>query len=432
MGAPAIDEMRVLLVDESVERMNQVRRRIAARIPAVQITQYDAEQQGRPGSGFRWGLYDAAIIAVGLGCGENGIEWLGRYRACAGFPPAIVLAETGDVDEAVLAMKSGAADYLRRGDASAERLHRALSEIAAELHGGAPVPLPSPPEDRTLEIARQVGASASDPSEGGYEFVRLIGHGGMSSVYLAKRVDDEALIVLKLIEGRFIEDEELRARFLQEAQIAAHIDSPHVVDVYDYGLINSSGFISMEFFPRGDLKHRMELGLAPEEHLPIMEQITHGLDAISGAGIVHRDLKPANVMFRFDGSLAIADFGIAKRLNAGEDFTTEGRLLGTPHYMSPEQVHATSVDHRSDLFSLGVMFYELLTGTKPFEAPSLTATLFQIVNDDPAPLPPRLHHFQPLLDGLLARNPEDRYPNTRAVLAELATLAQPPAAVAAS
>ena len=387
LGSPVIDKLRVLLVDQSVDLMDQIRRRIAARFPSVETTQYDAEQRGSPGSGFRWGLYDAAIMAAELGHQRGAIEWLAKYRSCAGFPPVIVVAETGGVEDAVRAMQAGAVDFLLRADASEDRLHRALTEASRKRSRGTAGPPASAGEDRTFEIARQLSEAATEPDESGYEFLRLIGHGGMSSVYLAKRMDDEALIVLKLIEGRFMEDGELRARFLQEAELAARIDSPHVVDVFDYGLINSSGFISMEFFPRGDLKHRTELGLGSDEHLEIMTQIASGLDAIARAGIVHRDLKPANVMFRFDGSLAIADFGIAKRINSGEDFTTQGRILGTPHYMSPEQVHGADIDHRSDLFSLGVMFYELLTGRKPFEAPSLTAILYQIINEAPPPCP---------------------------------------------
>ena len=134
----------------------------------------------------------------------------------------------------------------------------------------------------------------------------------------------------------------------------------------------------MEFFSRGDLKQRMERELSPEIAINYMTHIAYGLAAIHKIGIIHRDLKPANIMFRGDDSLALADFGISKRIDANEDLTTMGQILGTPHYMSPEQGEGRLVDIRSDIYSAGVLLFELLTGEKPFKG-STPASLIKVL-----------------------------------------------------
>jgi len=184
----------------------------------------------------------------------------------------------------------------------------------------------------------------------------------------------------------------------------------HLPDITSSILITDEyGFIVMEFFNRGDLKQRMELDLSLEVCLSYITHIAYGLRDIHDMGVVHRDIKPANIMFRGDDSLAIADFGISKKLYSPMDMTTLGKVLGTPHYLSPEQGQGKKVDQRSDIYSLGILFFELLTREKPYTANTPAALIYQHIN---APLPVLTGEkkmFQRIIKKTMAKSPGDRY-----------------------
>jgi serine/threonine protein kinase len=165
----------------------------------------------------------------------------------------------------------------------------------------------------------------------------------------------------------------------------------------------------MEFFTRGDLKQRIEHHVLPDDALNYALHIALGLEAIHGQGIVHRDLKPGNIMFRSDDSLAIADFGISKHLDAREELTNVGSVLGTPNYISPEQGQGLAVDARSDLYSAGIILFEMLAGRKAYRADTPTAVIYQHVHADIPRLPAGLERYQPIIDSLLAKRPAERY-----------------------
>ena len=245
-----------------------------------------------------------------------------------------------------------------------------------------------------------------------YRVVRLVGEGAMSRVYLAKRVSDGITMVLKIMDTRRRQDDILVKRFIREAEMIAELRSRYVVRIYDNGFTNNYGFIGMEYFPRGDLKQRIKLGIPIQYALRYTDNLAHGLAAIHSVGVVHRDLKPANLMFRADDTLALADFGISKRVDDDdeeEQLTMVGQVLGTPYYMSPEQGQGLPVDVRSDLYSMGIIIYELLTGERPFKARTPSGIIYQHIHADVPRLPPQLASFQPVLNRLLAKNSDDRY-----------------------
>jgi serine/threonine-protein kinase PpkA len=171
----------------------------------------------------------------------------------------------------------------------------------------------------------------------------------------------------------------------------------------------------MEFVPSGTLAGRMRDGFAVRDALQLVGQIAHALDAIHAAGIVHRDLKPANILFRADGRPVIVDFGLAKDLGAHSTLTIAGQLLATPRYMSPEQCLNLPVDGRSDLYSLGVMFYEMLTGLRLYDSANPASVVNMHVNAPVPKLPVHLAEHQALLDGLLAKKPEARFQSAGAI-----------------
>jgi serine/threonine protein kinase len=175
----------------------------------------------------------------------------------------------------------------------------------------------------------------------------------------------------------------------------------------------------MEFFGRGNLKQRIEQGIPKEDALNYLRFIASGLGAVHDVGIVHRDLKPANIMFRDDDSIALADFGISKRISVGSDLTCAGTVIGTPHYLSPEQAQGIPADQRSDLYSLGVIFYEMLTGRKPYHGDTVSALIFQHLHAPVPVLPVENADMQSLLAKLMAKDPKDRFKSTSQLLSVL-------------
>ncbi len=407
--------MKLIIIDTSKTYMAAVRHYLAAALPEIEVTEYDAEQQGPPAGDFHWRLYDFALLSQELGDGASGLEWLRRYHATPGFPPTILSAACGDEYLAVAAVKAGAQDYLRREDVLSERVIAALRATSV-----------SPPEvtenlDGFVLQALDFPATLGLPSAGcsGHRFVRLIGQGGFSRVYLAERAVDGAPIVLKIIDTQQVREPVAVQRFVREAEIIAGIDNPYVVKVYDQGFTADYGYISMEFFQHGDLKQRLEQGFPSSTAIQHMRGIAKGLQAIHAKQVIHRDLKPGNIMFRADDSLALADFGISKRLNDTCDLTAISGVVGTPSYISPEQALGAPVDPRSDLYSAGVIFFELLTGRKPFRSDSAAGLVYQHLHTPAPRLPSALAPVQPIIDLLLAKDPADRFSSAEELLESL-------------
>jgi serine/threonine-protein kinase len=253
---------------------------------------------------------------------------------------------------------------------------------------------------------------------GRYKIVRELGRGAMGVVYHAIDPNIGRPVAIKTIQlgmGRKPEEQErLRERLFREARSAGILSHPGIVTIYDVEQQGDLAYIAMEYVDGPTLDQALEPGkaISPERMFSILAQTAAALDYAHAKGIVHRDIKPANLMLAADGSLKITDFGIAK-VTASEQFTMTGSIIGTPHYMSPEQVQGQPVDGRSDQFSLGVIAFEMLTGEKPFTGEHLTTVVYKIVAEEPIPL----HRLNPSLSGAieaalrkaLAKKPDARY-----------------------
>lgn len=404
--------MKIIIIDDSKDYRALVRLYLSRHFKVAHLVDYEIETLGKPGPDFDWSRYDVLLLDYNLGGGEDGFTWLKEFSAMPGFPPAIVMTAEGDEYIAVKAIKLGAADYLNKLDLTPQRLVEAIIE-ATEY---TPEKKAEQEKDKihaehlVQELYDRNQKANKKPEIGSaYKFVRVIGQGAMSKVYLAERQSDQLSLVLKILEINDVTDDVAVVRFMQEAELVSKLSSPFVVKIYDYGLANNYCFIAMEFFSRGDLKQRMELRLTPDLAVNYMTHIAYGLDAIHKIGVVHRDLKPANIMFRGDDSLALADFGISKKLDAPSELTTLGQILGTPHYMSPEQGEGKMVDARSDIYSAGILFYELLTRKKPYTATTPAALIYQHVYAPVPELPPELARYQGIIDKTLAKHPGERY-----------------------
>ncbi|HEU0259663.1 MAG TPA: serine/threonine-protein kinase [Burkholderiales bacterium] len=253
----------------------------------------------------------------------------------------------------------------------------------------------------------------------GYTVVHIIGQGGQAQVFLAEREHDGLRVALKVLNRKLRNDPVFLERFVREYKLVASLNSNYVARIYDQGFSGDFPYIAMEFLPSGTLAARIREGLTARAALRIASQIAQALDTIHSHGIVHRDLKPANILFRADGRPVIVDFGLARDMRINSTLTVAGQFLATPRYMSPEQCLGNSVDARSDLYSLGAMLYEMMTGNKIYDHAHSADVIAMHVHAPVPQLTGMLSVHQPLLERLLAKNPEDRFQSAAEVIAEI-------------
>lgn len=424
--------MRFLIVDESSAFRRSLATMLRACWPGAETEEWDPKERGNPSTAVARGGYSAVLIESTPG-GEDGTEWVAQIRQDPNAPLVVVMASEGGENLAVKAMKAGATDYLRKADLTSQRLELALKDALREREQQRTGELPTRAAfQRTVQLdARKIGVPGIDNTVrvkgeqlgvriAGYRMLARIGKGGMAEVYLAEREQDGLQVAIKVLDRALREDTVFLKRFEREYRLIASLRDPHVVHIYDQGLAAERPYIVMEYLPGGTLAVRIHEGLASLVALRIVSQIARALDTIHSHGIVHRDLKPQNIMFRADGVAVILDFGLARDVDTTSNLTRAGEVFATPRYMSPEQCLGQVADFRSDLYSLGVIFYEMLTGKPPFSAGN-PAELVQLhLSAEPPRLPPNLAGYQRVLDRLLAKRREDRYQSARELFATIA------------
>ncbi|MBI2994670.1 MAG: serine/threonine protein kinase [Gammaproteobacteria bacterium] len=257
----------------------------------------------------------------------------------------------------------------------------------------------------------------------GYSIQRLIGKGGMATVYLAIQESLHRPVVLKILDQMNTQHaEDMVERFLAEGRIIASLQHPNIITIYDIGLADRSLFISMEYVQGGDLKRRMELPISAGEALEYLVKIAGALGEAHKHGIVHRDVKPANILFRDDATPLLTDFGIAKQVDTETDLTSTGIFLGSPNYVSPEQADGVRIDGRADIYSLGCIFYEMLTGKKPYISDSVIDIVIQHKSAPVPTLPKEYQDMQPLLNRMMAKKRDERFTDAETLTVEIAKI----------
>jgi hypothetical protein len=249
----------------------------------------------------------------------------------------------------------------------------------------------------------------------GYAIHKRLGQGGMATVYLATQEKLKREVALKVILPQHASDPEFRDRFISEGQLTARLFHRHVMTVFDIGEANGCFYMATEVLSGGTLEERLPQMRSVVEKLLVLREVAEGLGYAHAHQVIHRDIKPGNVLFRADGTAVVADFGIAKALDMTRAQTMAGMIVGTPSYMSPEQVQGQPLDGRSDLYSLGIMFYQMLTGVLPFVASDLFAVAMAQIARNPDPLPAHLAPLQPLLDSMVEKLPERRIASAAAL-----------------
>ena len=274
----------------------------------------------------------------------------------------------------------------------------------------------------TQKIEAQSGATNSAVPKiqiPGYKILRELGHGGMAHVYLAIQESFGREVALKVLSPHLTDDEQFSKRFLREARIVSQLNHPNIVTVYDAGIHGQHHYMSMEYIPGKDLK-QLKDSTSREEALRIVKDVASALDFVGKKGIVHRDVKPENIMIhKSDNRVILMDFGIAHGDDVTQGMTQTGKAIGTPHFMSPEQTKGLKVDHRSDIYSLGVVLFQLLSGNLPFDADSAVAVGIKHLTAPIPLLPGGLEIFQPIVNRCLSKEPKHRYQKAEELIAAL-------------
>jgi len=252
----------------------------------------------------------------------------------------------------------------------------------------------------------------------GYKVIRKLGEGGMATVFLAVQESLDREVALKVMSPVLAANATFCEQFMKEGRIAAKLTHPHLMTVHDIGTENGIYYLASEFLPAGTLRERMDR-ITTNEILDVTRDIAAGLAYAHDKGFVHRDVKPGNIMFRSNGTAVLADFGIAKAMKSISAATMAGNAIGTPDYMSPEQAQATMIDGRSDLYSLGAVLFECLAGHKPYQANDAYAVALMHVTEPVPHLPESVAWLQPLIEGLMAKNPDQRFATGDAYIAAL-------------
>ena len=261
--------------------------------------------------------------------------------------------------------------------------------------------------------------------EGRYQLLELVGVGGMANVYKAQDLKTEKIVAVKILREEFMDNEELVRRFKNESKAISILDHPNIVKVFDVSVNNNLQFIVMEYLDGITLKEYMNRRAQPlnwKETLHFIEQILIALEHAHSKGVVHRDIKPQNIMMLPDGTLKMMDFGIA-RFSRAEYQTVSDKAIGSVHYISPEQARGDVTDATADIYSVGIMLYEMLSGKLPFESDNAVSVAIKQIADKPKPLcevsegvPEAL---QDITERAMAKNPADRYPSARAMLDDI-------------
>ena len=252
-----------------------------------------------------------------------------------------------------------------------------------------------------------------------FELFKEIGRGGMSRVYLAHQLQPKREVAIKIVSPGSAPDETFLASLKIEGDTIAGLNHDNIVTVFACGVVDKHYYLAMEILPGGDLTDKIKKGLRAEDAVEVMFQIGGALEHAHKRHVLHRDIKPENVMFHESGKAVLVDFGIAKEGDAESSFTQVGAVVGTPHYMSPERCMGKSTDARSDLYAMGVMFFEMLTGHKVFEGRDTFAVSYAHVYEPVPPLPPEHARFQGVINKLLAKDPNDRYQTAAEMVAAL-------------
>lgn len=410
--------------------------------PDAAIEEIDPFSQTMRGAGVSFGADADVMLVAGLGTQAEAISALGRLGVAsrqpaaegAGHepphvPPVILLASQDLAANARLLIEAGAAAVLLK-----DALSRAtLVGLIRQLIAG---------ETPSLESLLSHTDAANEAQFGIFKFsvehervmlaiehvrpLATLAMNPMAQVFLAERLADKKRVVVKFPLSTPYHEAGVVRQYCERYLYLARLDGQHVVRYLDAGIVGSWPYVVLEYLAAGDLRQRMAAGLTTAAALHILAQIGEALSTLHVGGFAHMDIKPENIFFRADGELALIDFNISTAFGRVARNRLTGDVLGSPFYMSPEQGRGAPVDGRSDLYSAGVILYEMLTGERPYSGENSAQVIFRHLHDEIPLLPRRIRDLQPLVDQLLAKEPDERFPSATALLQALRSFTAAP------
>jgi tRNA A-37 threonylcarbamoyl transferase component Bud32/ActR/RegA family two-component response regulator len=413
---PEVTGPVLLVVGGDAKRLQWLTHHVTSHWPSAQVTTAPAADPGSLAQFVQERNPDAVILQIDFSneaLASAGLTHLTQMLRAQPAVHCIILAEHGSELSAVRALKCGAKDYLPLARITRDSLLKAVTEACSRARS-------STAADEALIAPAADAPSIRVP---GYSIVKEIATSNFSSVYLARSERLRRNVVLKVMSrgttARELDDAE---RFQREYEIISSIQHRAIAEIYDFGALPQHQYLALEYIPCGDLRDRLRNPMSIDESLYYLRSIAEALRVIHVFGILHRDLKPANVMLREDNSPVLIDFGLARRSMDDGSTTGAGQVLGSPYYISPEQSQGLRVDARTDLYSLGVMFYEMLTGQRPYSGKSAMEIMAQHASASVPRLPANVTLQQALVDRLMAKQLSQRYASADELLADLGPL----------
>ncbi len=386
-----------MIIDEQADFRSLLMHHVTTHWPDAIISAYDPTSAGHLPDEFGGANNDIVLLGSRHGDDRDGVEVLQRFKQRQNFPPIIYF---GTEDDEAAASKLNPDAHFMRNHISHDSLIIGIGDVL----------IANERISSTGSLFVGDMRTGIHPLIKGYRFIRKLGSTEHSGVYLAERESTHLQVVLKVLRQVPEHRDSIGAfdRFLQEYETIADMDHPNIVKIYDLGVGDDHAHIAMEYLDGGDLRIRIDEGISESAAARYLRQIASALSAVHEKSVLHRDLKPANIMLRRDDSIALIDFGLAKRAKLESSITGKGEIFGTPYYMSPEQGHGNGVDPRSDIYSLGIIFFEMLSGEKPFKADTAMGIIYKHARAPVPLLPPHLSKYQAVINMMLAKLPEDR------------------------
>jgi len=416
IAAPKRSDGRCLVVHDDLElrlRLGTLVRRAIPTLDADCISgaSFDAL------TAERIGTYIALFLIVEFNLRDVAADPLARLvRSREQSPrlPIVVFARGGDERNAARTIKLGANDYWPIHSVKIGELGEVLKRLMEPARSPAAAATPAADSRRQPQIA-------------GYRVIKTIAESATGAVYLARNDNLTQPVALKVqaLKGRGEVTEADRQRFVRECEILSALNHRSIADVLDYGITDEYSYLALEYFPCGSLRDRLKNPVSEADAVNYARQIGEALQVLHSANVVHRDLKPSNLMLTDDNRLILIDFGSASMRLAASDLSRSDLCTGTPYYVCPEQIDNRDPDGRGDLYSLGIVLYEMLVGALPYVGNNLIE-IFTAHRAAPVPrLPQRVLRYQPIIDRLLAKEPDDRYPSATLFLEDLSAVSAP-------
>jgi tRNA A-37 threonylcarbamoyl transferase component Bud32 len=418
IASPKRSDGRCLVVHDDLElrlRLGTLVRRAIPTLDAdcISSASFDALTPERIGT------YIALFLIVEFNLRDSTVDPLARLvRSREQSPrlPIFVFARGGDERNAARTIKLGANDYWPIHSVKIGELGEVLKRLMEPARSPAAGAAAAPAAD-----------SRRQPQIAGYRLIKTIAESATAAVYLARNDDLTQQVALKVqaLKGRGEVTEADRQRFVRECQILSALNHRSIADVLDYGITDEYSYLALEYFPCGSLRDRLKNPVSEADAVNYARQIGEALQVLHSANVVHRDLKPSNLMLTDDNRLILIDFGSASMRLAASDLSRSDLCTGTPYYVCPEQIDNRDPDGRGDLYSLGIVLYEMLVGALPYVGNNLIE-IFTAHRAAPVPrLPQRVLRYQPIIDRLLAKEPDDRYPSAALFLEDLSAVSAP-------